>query len=60
MRFTIDDGTSTLSAIGFGWADRLPLNWDATPVDVAFKVELNEYRGAASLQARVVQIRPAA
>jgi single-stranded-DNA-specific exonuclease len=60
VRFTIDDGTSTLSAIGFGWAGRLPADWAATPVDVAFKVEMNEYRGSASLQARVVQIRPAA
>jgi len=34
--------------------------WWRGPVDVAFKLERNEWRGDVSLQARIVQVRPAA
>ncbi|HWA57523.1 MAG TPA: single-stranded-DNA-specific exonuclease RecJ [Gemmatimonadales bacterium] len=50
-----------VGAIGFGWADRVP--WlsvgDPAAVDVAFRVEQNEYQGSASLQARIVALTPA-
>jgi single-stranded-DNA-specific exonuclease len=50
------DGGS-LSAIAFQQADRLSwLNDD--PVDAAFRLEQNEYRGIPSLQARVVCMLP--
>jgi single-stranded-DNA-specific exonuclease len=58
LRFTIDDGTASLQAIGFGWADRVSADWSSSPVDVAFRVEQNEWHGTTSLQARVVHIRP--
>jgi single-stranded-DNA-specific exonuclease len=47
-----------VGAIGFGWADRVPwLNY-GTPcsVDVAFRVEQNEFQGSTSLQARIVAL----
>jgi single-stranded-DNA-specific exonuclease len=48
---------STIAAIGFDWADRVPwLNDD--PVDVAFRLECNEWQGRESLQARIVGISP--
>jgi single-stranded-DNA-specific exonuclease len=48
-----------VGAIGFGWADRVP--WiesgaAAQAVDVAFRVEQNEWQGALSLQARIVAL----
>ena len=42
-----------LEAIGFRWADRLP-EMGSQAVDVAFKLDRNEYRGQSSLQARLV------
>jgi single-stranded-DNA-specific exonuclease len=50
---------STIAAIGFDWADRVPWLCD-DPVDVAFRLECNEWQGRESLQARVVGISPTA
>jgi single-stranded-DNA-specific exonuclease len=49
---------STIAAIGFDWADRVPWLCD-DPIDVAFRLECNEWQGRESLQARVVGISPA-
>jgi len=59
IRFVLDDGNARLGAIGFDWADRLPGDWAAGPVDVAFRLERDEFRGDTTLQARVVHIMPA-
>jgi single-stranded-DNA-specific exonuclease len=48
---------STIAAIGFDWADRVPWLGD-DPVDVAFRLECNEWQGRESLQARIVGISP--
>jgi single-stranded-DNA-specific exonuclease len=49
---------SAISAIGFDWADRVP--WlGEEPVDIAFRLECNEWNGVESLQARIVGISPA-
>lgn len=60
LRFVLDDGTSRLPAIGFDWADRVARDWAAGPVDVAFRLDRDEWQGDATLQARVVHIRPSA
>jgi len=47
-----------LEVIGFQWADRVP--WlGEEPVDVAFKLERNEWGGRSRLQARLVGLSPA-
>jgi single-stranded-DNA-specific exonuclease len=58
LKFTLDDGTGTLQAIGFGWADRIDREWLSKPVAVAFKLDRNEWRGNSTLQARIVQLTP--
>lgn len=59
LRFTLtDDEGARLAAIGFDWADRVPPAWWSGPVDVAFKLDRNEYRGVVSLQARIVGLQP--
>lgn len=57
LKGVLDDGTARLSAIGFHWADRVPWLNDA-PVDVAFRVETNEWQGQVSLQARLCALAP--
>jgi single-stranded-DNA-specific exonuclease len=59
LKFTLEDGTGTIEAIGFGWADRVERDWWSRPVAVAFKLDRNEWRGTSKLQARIVQISPA-
>jgi single-stranded-DNA-specific exonuclease len=53
----LDDGTTRLSAIGFQWADRVPWLGDGL-VDVAFRIETNEWNGNCTLQARLCALSP--
>ncbi len=58
LRMTLDDGSGVLPAIGFRWADVGPDAWLASPLDVAFRLERDEWRGRATLQARVASLAP--
>jgi len=60
LRFVLDDGSGALPAIGFQVADRVPEEWLARPLDVAFKLERDEWQGRSTLQARVATIAPSA
>ena len=57
LKGTLDDGRYRLQAIGFQWADRVPWLNDG-PVDAAFRLEVNEWNGQMSLQARLCAIGP--
>ena len=51
---------ASLSAIGFGLADKLPGDsLQSGPVDVAFTLLENTFRGATKVEARVLDVRPA-
>jgi single-stranded-DNA-specific exonuclease len=58
LRFTLDDGSGVLPAIGFRWADDVPEDWLAQPLDVAFRLERDEWQGRTTLQARVAALAP--
>ncbi len=58
LRFTLDDGSGILPAIGFQWADQVPEDWLRQPVDVAFRLELDEWQGRHTLQARLAALAP--
>lgn len=60
LKFTLDDGSGALPAIGFRWADIVPAAWLTEPIDVAFRLERDEWRGRAQLQARVAALAPSA
>lgn len=57
LRMTLDDGSGRIAGIGFDWGDRLDEGWNRSTVDVAFRLEREEWQGISSLQARVVDIR---
>jgi len=59
LKFTLTDTTGSMPAIGFGWSDRVPDGWWREPVDIALRLERNQWRGNSTLQARVVQIKSA-
>jgi single-stranded-DNA-specific exonuclease len=60
LKLTLAGGGTTLEAIGFGMGDRLADAGPAGgPLDVAFKLEENTWNGRTSLQARLVDLRPA-
>ena len=48
----------SLPAIGFQWADQIPEDWLRQPLDVAFRLELDEWQGRHTLQARLAALAP--
>ncbi len=60
LKMTLVDGATRLEAIGFGMAGRLPgVERETGPVDVAFRLEENHWNGRTTLQARLMDMRPA-
>jgi len=60
LRFTLDDESGALPAIAFQWADAIPDHWLADRLDVAFRLERDEWQGRTTLQARVASMAPSA
>ncbi len=56
LRFTLDDGSGLLPAIGFRWADAVPEDWLTYPLDVAFRLERDDWQGRVTIQARVASL----
>lgn len=59
LKGTLSAPGARLDAIAFGWADRAH-GFESVPLDVAVHLERNEYRGRASLQARIAAMGPSA
>lgn len=57
MRLTFDIPGGTLEAIGWGLASRAATLDVSRPVDLAFRVERDEYRGVSRLQLKVADFR---
>ncbi|MEO5904475.1 MAG: single-stranded-DNA-specific exonuclease RecJ, partial [Gemmatimonadaceae bacterium] len=58
LKLRLDTGGSELEAIGWGLADRIAEFDVAKKVDIAFRLERDEYRGQSRLQARIADIVP--
>ena len=57
LKLVLDTGTGSLDAIAWGMAGRAAEFQPGTKVDVAFRLERDEYRGESYLQARIADIR---
>ena len=60
IKLVLDTGTGSIEAIGWGLAHRVAEFEPGVCVDVAFRLERDEYRGHSRLQARIADIRPCA
>lgn len=58
LKLLLDTGTGSLEAIGWGLAHRAPEFQAGARVDIAFRLERDEYRGESRLQARIADISP--
>lgn len=58
LKLRLATGAGELEAIGWGMSGRLGEFSVATPVDIAFRLERDEYRGMSRLQARIADICP--
>jgi single-stranded-DNA-specific exonuclease len=60
LRMTLTDGEASLEAIGFGMGDRLgEVDRGSGPIDAAFRLEENSWNGRTTLQAKLLDLRPA-
>jgi single-stranded-DNA-specific exonuclease len=59
LKLVLDTGTGSLEALGWGLAPRASEFHAGTKVDVAFRLERDEYRGESYLQARIADVRAA-
>jgi len=57
LRFVLRQDNITLTGIGFGMADKLPLLQMKKPVDIVFKIDENEWNGQRTLQLRMIDLR---
>lgn len=57
LKIWLDTGTGSLEAMGWGIADRAAELQQGTKVDVAFRLERDEYRGETYLVARIADVR---
>jgi single-stranded-DNA-specific exonuclease len=58
LRLAFDAARGTLDGIGWGLAPRATLFEMHRPLDLAFRLERDEYRGVSKLQLRVADARP--
>lgn len=59
LRLRLRTARGELEALGWGMADRAPTLDPARPVDVAFRIERDEYRGVSRLQLKLADVVPA-
>jgi single-stranded-DNA-specific exonuclease len=57
VRTSITTETGSLAAIGWRLGDRAKLLDPAIPVDLAFRLERDDYRGADRLQLQLIDVR---
>lgn len=60
LKLAVDGSDGVLEAIGWGMAALAPSLDVSRPVDLAYRLERDEYRGVSRLQLRVAGVRPSA
>ena len=57
IRFSLKQGSATLTGIGFGMAAKFPLLEQGKPLDIVFRIDENEWNGSKNLQLRMIDFR---
>lgn len=57
LRLSIEHGTGAIEAVGWGLAPRAASLDVARPLDLAFRIERDEYRGVSKLQLKIADFR---
>jgi single-stranded-DNA-specific exonuclease len=57
IKFSLRQGHTTFTGIGFGLAGKFNLLLQKKPLDLVFKIDENEWNGEKTLQLRVLDLR---
>ena len=57
LRFSVKQDNVTITGIGFGMAEKYELLATRKPVDIVFKIDINEWNGEKKLQIRVIDLK---
>jgi single-stranded-DNA-specific exonuclease len=57
LRVVLRQDNITLTGIGFGMAEKLPILQKNKPVDIVFKIDENEWNGEKILQLKMIDVR---
>ena len=57
IRFSLRQGNSTLTGIGFNLANKFHLMQLGKPIDIVYKIDENEWNGNKSLQLKVLDLK---
>ncbi len=57
IRFSLKQNDTVFTGIGFGMANKFLLLSDRKPVDIVFRLDINEWNGTRSLQLRMIDLR---
>ena len=57
IRFSIQHNNIIITGIGFDMANKFSLLENKKPVDIVFKIDINEWNGEKNLQLRVIDLR---
>jgi len=57
LRLSIENGTGVIEAVGWGLAPRAASLDVVRPIDLAFRLERDEYRGVSKLQLKIADFR---
>lgn len=57
IRFVLQQNNIIFTGIGFGMAEKFPLLQFRKPLDIAFKIDENEWNGQKSMQLRMIDFR---
>jgi single-stranded-DNA-specific exonuclease len=58
LRFSVRQNGISFTGIGFNMADHYDFLKNKLPVDIVFKIDVNEWNGEKNLQLRVIDCRP--
>ena len=59
VRFEVEQNGARITGIGFNMAERFNLLEDSSSLDIVFTLEENNFRGAATLQMKVIDFEVA-
>lgn len=57
LKFSLKQGTTIFSGIGFNLAEKFSLLQQKKPVDIVYKIDENEWNGNKTLQLRILDLR---